>query len=228
MDKIAFPYRSSSHLVLLHVDRRIRRLGEARARGRLRPADLLDRRASRRAHRRGRVRRRQPRLDLRPPRPRRQLGLSRPDRQSGATSSWWCAPIPASTASPICTAARSAPAATHPSLNDWLYLKQHGLDVDRDDVELVKADRSCRGRAADATPRTRRQKDRAPPLWQWVRDRKVDAALLRPPAQPVRQGRRPQGHRHRAAADDPVHHRLVEPAASWRSIPTSSSGSSRG
>ena len=27
----------------------------------------------------------------------------------------------------------------HPGLNDWLYLKQHGLDVDRDEVQLVKS-----------------------------------------------------------------------------------------
>jgi ABC-type nitrate/sulfonate/bicarbonate transport system substrate-binding protein len=26
----------------------------------------------------------------------------------------------------------------HPGLNDWLYLKQHGLDVDRDDVEFLQ------------------------------------------------------------------------------------------
>jgi ABC-type nitrate/sulfonate/bicarbonate transport system substrate-binding protein len=26
----------------------------------------------------------------------------------------------------------------HPGLNTWLYLKQHGLDIDRDDVEIVK------------------------------------------------------------------------------------------
>jgi ABC-type nitrate/sulfonate/bicarbonate transport system substrate-binding protein len=26
----------------------------------------------------------------------------------------------------------------HPQLNDWLYLKQHGFDIDRDDVEFLK------------------------------------------------------------------------------------------
>jgi ABC-type nitrate/sulfonate/bicarbonate transport system substrate-binding protein len=68
---------------------------------------------------------------------------------------------------------------SHPGLNDWLYLKQHGLDVDRDDIELVNQTK-IRKDSMDAVDPA--QKDKAPPLWQWVRDGMVDAALLGPPA----------------------------------------------
>jgi sulfonate transport system substrate-binding protein len=62
----------------------------------------------------------------------------------------------------------------HPGLNDWLFLKQRGLDVDRDDVEIV----------GQSSSRDMDQNTNAPPppLWQWVRDGVVDAALLPPPA----------------------------------------------
>jgi len=49
----------------------------------------------------------------------------------------------------------------HPGLNDWLFLKQHGLDVDRDEVVTVKV---------EGEP------------WEHVRDGKVDAAFIWPPA----------------------------------------------
>jgi ABC-type nitrate/sulfonate/bicarbonate transport system substrate-binding protein len=74
----------------------------------------------------------------------------------------------------------------HPGLNDWLLLKQRGLDVDRDEVELVRkvdgletaeAAERLEGAASEAAKRQKRA-----PLWQWVRDRKVDAALLLAPA----------------------------------------------
>jgi ABC-type nitrate/sulfonate/bicarbonate transport system substrate-binding protein len=65
----------------------------------------------------------------------------------------------------------------HPSLNDWLFLKQRGLDSDRDDVELVRhSSRRKEPGEASATPAART------PLWELVRDRVVDAALLMPPA----------------------------------------------
>jgi ABC-type nitrate/sulfonate/bicarbonate transport system substrate-binding protein len=67
----------------------------------------------------------------------------------------------------------------HPSLNDWLYLKQHGLDVDRDDIELVKQTKLKAG-SMDAVDQG--QKEKAPPLWQQVRDGDTDACLLGPPA----------------------------------------------
>ncbi len=67
----------------------------------------------------------------------------------------------------------------HPSLNDWLFFKQHGLDADRDDIEFVKQSKGRKepGSGAGAAPAER-------PRWLWelVRDRVVDAALLMPPA----------------------------------------------
>jgi len=68
---------------------------------------------------------------------------------------------------------------SHPGLNDWLYLKQHGLDSDRDDIELINQTRLQKDSmdAVDAA-----QKDKSPPLWHWVRDGVVDATLLGPPA----------------------------------------------
>jgi len=68
----------------------------------------------------------------------------------------------------------------HPQLNDWLQLKQHGLDVDRDEVKIVGqygGHGSVDGGDADAAAK-------APPLWQWVRDKNVDAAFL-PTPQPL-------------------------------------------
>jgi ABC-type nitrate/sulfonate/bicarbonate transport system substrate-binding protein len=73
----------------------------------------------------------------------------------------------------------------HPGLNDWLLLKQRGLDVDRDDLELVSAVEGAitedaasqlEGEAKEAAKVKKREK-----LWQWVRDGKVDAALLGAP-----------------------------------------------
>ncbi len=68
---------------------------------------------------------------------------------------------------------------SHPSLNDWLYLKQHGLDADRDDIELVRQTK-LKANSMDAEDPD--QKEKAPPLWQWVRDGRIDATLLAPPA----------------------------------------------
>jgi len=74
----------------------------------------------------------------------------------------------------------------HPGLNDWLLLKQRGLDVDRDEVELVakveglvsaEAAEQIEGAESDAA----RTKKRAA-VWQWVRDGYVDAALLLAPS----------------------------------------------
>jgi ABC-type nitrate/sulfonate/bicarbonate transport system substrate-binding protein len=74
----------------------------------------------------------------------------------------------------------------HPGLNDWLLLKQRGLDVDRDDIELVRelpdtvsseAAEQLEGAAAEAAKAKKRS-----PVWQWVRDGKVDAALLMAPS----------------------------------------------
>jgi ABC-type nitrate/sulfonate/bicarbonate transport system substrate-binding protein len=76
----------------------------------------------------------------------------------------------------------------HPSLNDWLLLKQRGLDVDRDEIELVNkvegfepADAAEQIEETGPEPQVARQKKR-PATWQWVRDGKVDAALLLAPS----------------------------------------------
>lgn len=68
---------------------------------------------------------------------------------------------------------------SHPSLNDWLHLKQRGLDVDRDDVKIVDQVHYEKGQLDAANPMA---EEEAEPLWHWVRDRKVDAAFLMPPA----------------------------------------------
>jgi ABC-type nitrate/sulfonate/bicarbonate transport system substrate-binding protein len=68
---------------------------------------------------------------------------------------------------------------SHPSLNDWLYLKQHGLDVDRDDIELFNPMKIRKGSMDAVDPDL---KEKTPPLWHFVRDRVADATLLGPPA----------------------------------------------
>jgi ABC-type nitrate/sulfonate/bicarbonate transport system substrate-binding protein len=74
----------------------------------------------------------------------------------------------------------------HPGLNDWLLLKQRGLDVDREDIELVKelpdyisveAADQLEGAAAEAAKTKKRG-----PIWHWVRVGQVDAALLMAPS----------------------------------------------
>jgi ABC-type nitrate/sulfonate/bicarbonate transport system substrate-binding protein len=66
----------------------------------------------------------------------------------------------------------------HPQLNDWLQLKQHGLDVDRDEVSIVGqygGNALKQEHLEDADPHA---PERADALWELVRDRKVDAAFL--------------------------------------------------
>jgi ABC-type nitrate/sulfonate/bicarbonate transport system substrate-binding protein len=74
----------------------------------------------------------------------------------------------------------------HPGLNDWLLLKQRGLDADRDDLELIKkvgglesaeSAEQIRGPNAEAE----RSKKRTP-IWEWVRDGHVDACLAMAPS----------------------------------------------
>jgi ABC-type nitrate/sulfonate/bicarbonate transport systems, periplasmic components len=66
---------------------------------------------------------------------------------------------------------------SHPGLNDWLYLKQRGLDVDRDDVELINQIKHKKG---DMDPV--KGAEAAEPLYDWVKSKKVDAAFLTQPA----------------------------------------------
>jgi ABC-type nitrate/sulfonate/bicarbonate transport system substrate-binding protein len=64
----------------------------------------------------------------------------------------------------------------HPRLNDWLFLKQRGLDEDRDDVQIIDQVHHAKG-SLEPT----KDEDEHEPLWHWVRDRKVDAAFILPP-----------------------------------------------
>jgi ABC-type nitrate/sulfonate/bicarbonate transport system substrate-binding protein len=74
----------------------------------------------------------------------------------------------------------------HPGLNDWLLLKQRGLDVDRDDIELLnkiaglesaEAAEQIEGPKSEAESHRKRAA-----VWHWVRDGHVDAALLLAPS----------------------------------------------
>jgi ABC-type nitrate/sulfonate/bicarbonate transport system substrate-binding protein len=59
----------------------------------------------------------------------------------------------------------------HPGLNTWLYLKQHGLDIDKDDVEIVREVR-------DGDPSTNEARKS---MLQMVKDADVDAAFFTQP-----------------------------------------------
>jgi ABC-type nitrate/sulfonate/bicarbonate transport system substrate-binding protein len=59
----------------------------------------------------------------------------------------------------------------HPGLNTWLYLKQHGLDIDKDDVEIVREVR-------DGDPSTNEARKS---MLQMVKDGDVDAAFFTQP-----------------------------------------------
>jgi ABC-type nitrate/sulfonate/bicarbonate transport system substrate-binding protein len=69
---------------------------------------------------------------------------------------------------------RVASHGSHPKLNDWLQLKQHGLDADRDEVEVF----DTLGKDFDPTPEAEKK---AGDLWQWVLDKKADAAFINEP-----------------------------------------------
>jgi ABC-type nitrate/sulfonate/bicarbonate transport system substrate-binding protein len=74
----------------------------------------------------------------------------------------------------------------HPGLNDWLLLKQRGLDVDRDEVELVtEVHGMVSAEAAEQIENPESDKARTrkrAAVWEWVRDGHVDAALLLAPS----------------------------------------------
>lgn len=70
---------------------------------------------------------------------------------------------------------------SHPALNDWLRLKQNGLDSDRDEVEIVNQLKH-RKNDMDSVDKADPEGLTLPPLWQWVKDRIVDAALVTPPS----------------------------------------------
>jgi ABC-type nitrate/sulfonate/bicarbonate transport system substrate-binding protein len=62
---------------------------------------------------------------------------------------------------------------SHPGLNDWIYLKQRGLDVDKDQVAMVK---QVPDGQIDETVGQRMQS-----LDDWVESGKIDAAFVTPP-----------------------------------------------
>ncbi len=68
---------------------------------------------------------------------------------------------------------------SHPSLNDWLLLKQRGLDVDREDLDLVN---QTKMKAGSMDPLDADKKAKAIPLWQEVKNGTFDAVLQMPPS----------------------------------------------
>jgi ABC-type nitrate/sulfonate/bicarbonate transport system substrate-binding protein len=69
---------------------------------------------------------------------------------------------------------------SHPSLNDWLYLKQRGLNAERDEVEIINQIHHRKG-SMDPASVADPEGWTLPPLWQLVKNREVDAAFLTPP-----------------------------------------------
>jgi ABC-type nitrate/sulfonate/bicarbonate transport system substrate-binding protein len=74
---------------------------------------------------------------------------------------------------------------SHPGLNDWLFLKQRGLDEDRGDFEFVR-EYDGKGVAEDVEQLEGAEAEAAKgeehhPLWTWVRDGHVDAAIAMSP-----------------------------------------------
>lgn len=69
---------------------------------------------------------------------------------------------------------------SHPTLDAWLYLKKRGLDRALDQVELVNQVKHAKG-SMDPQNMSDPEGWTLPPLYQWVKDRKVDAAFLLPP-----------------------------------------------
>jgi ABC-type nitrate/sulfonate/bicarbonate transport system substrate-binding protein len=72
-----------------------------------------------------------------------------------------------------------ATSGSHPSLNDWLYLKQRGLDVDRDDVALL-SNVTLKPGSMDAVEGDAEKKKI--PLWRKILNKEADAAFLTAPA----------------------------------------------
>lgn len=66
----------------------------------------------------------------------------------------------------------------HPGLNDWIYCKQHNLDVDRDDLEFLS---QVPYAAGSMDPEFGGEDPERLPLWHWVRDGICDAAFVTAP-----------------------------------------------
>ena len=76
----------------------------------------------------------------------------------------------------------------HPGLNNWLFLKQNGLDEDNGDVKLEGI--------------------RDISVWEAVREGRTDAALVTPPRGPLRQKGGDEGDCTRSVAYGLVHHHV--------------------
>jgi ABC-type nitrate/sulfonate/bicarbonate transport system substrate-binding protein len=176
MDKVAFPYRSSSHLILLHVIAESgswekygldvdydRKIGSEDAQRGIESCELefcggnhvstygLRARGSKWVYLGQTVNLVNHQLVVRPDSGINSVADIRGRKLGGAGS--------------------------HPILNNWLYLKQRGLDQDRDDYELI-----CQELFKPGTMDEVESDKKPPPLWHWVRDGIVDAAFLGMPA----------------------------------------------
>ena len=216
VDKVSFPYRASTHLNLLHV---IAELGSWAKHGLDVNYDYQitkDGRASR-----GQQAARSSSSAATTSRPMRTAraatsGSISARRSTRSIRSSWCGRIPASTASRTCAARGSVPAACIPaSTTGCCSSSAASTSTATTSNSSTRSTASSSAEAAEqlegADAEAERRKKRTP-VWQWVRDGHVDAALLDGAVASVRRRRRPQGDRHRAAADDLVHHHLVEPA----------------
>jgi ABC-type nitrate/sulfonate/bicarbonate transport system substrate-binding protein len=67
---------------------------------------------------------------------------------------------------------------SHPELNDWVFLRQRGLDVDRGDIEMINQMKIKKGNM-DAEPG--QEENEKLPKWGFVKNGKVDACFLTPP-----------------------------------------------
>jgi ABC-type nitrate/sulfonate/bicarbonate transport system substrate-binding protein len=67
---------------------------------------------------------------------------------------------------------------SHPELNDWLFLKQRGLDVDRDDIEIINQLNIPKGEMDAVGGENTKNLDTK---WDMVKSGVVDATLLTPP-----------------------------------------------
>jgi ABC-type nitrate/sulfonate/bicarbonate transport system substrate-binding protein len=68
-------------------------------------------------------------------------------------------------------------AGSHPALNDWLFLRQNGLDVDRDEVEIINQSTILKGEMDEIDGDTARRRQK----WELVKEGTVDATFLTPP-----------------------------------------------
>lgn len=69
---------------------------------------------------------------------------------------------------------------SHPALDAWLYLKKRGLDASLDQVEVINQIKHRKG-SMDPANMSDPEGWTLPPLYKWVKDGGVDACFLLPP-----------------------------------------------